>query len=142
MRDFIRFERELQSVQADLTLSNFEYIKSETPNFEYAFAHIERKPLESSFKYFKNPKAFFEQNEKKVMEEALQDMLSPLADEYLNREVANLNHHYQESANLAFSQMIAGITIDIEEQYHAWIHALSDAGSLSEWIRIRHALGV
>ncbi len=137
---FGEIEKELQSIQSEITLSQLQIQNGVTPNFESAFVRVERKPLETVFKYFKNPKAFFENNEKKQMEEALQDLLSPLAESYLESERVKLNDYYGEALHDKFSEMVDNIRFDTDEQYDAWITALTDNKKLSEWMKIQSTL--
>ncbi|MBS4222149.1 dynamin family protein [Lederbergia citrea] len=138
---FAIMEKELQSIKREITISQMDINFVDTPDFKLAFEETDRKPLEGTFKYFKNPKAFFEQNEKKIMGEALQKILVPIADQYLNDEQKKLQTYYQKMINHEFSKIVTNISSDIEEQYEAWLQALSDQGKLSEWIQIRSALG-
>ena len=133
-------EAEMQSLQAGLTLSAFEKQQTETLNFRPAFVEIDDKSLEQSFKHFKNPKSFFENNGRKWMEEELQEHLSSLADEYLATERARIDRHYHDALFVEFNRMVVSISTDIDDQYVAWLEAFDDAGKISDWTRIRNAL--
>lgn len=138
-----RFEQmltEAKDIQQDLAFSPIEFEKAESIDFEPAFQTIEKRRLEGAFKYFKNPKSFFEQNGKKRMEEYLESILSPLADDYLQEGLAQLSLHYQQLLEQEYSLLIKHIQRDAEEQFEAWLVAFEDAGKLSEWIRLRDAL--
>ncbi|MEK3886083.1 dynamin family protein [Bacillus sp. FSL K6-3431] len=137
---FGEIEKELQALQSEIMLSQLEISKGVSPDFSAAFVEVERKPLEIVFKYFKNPKGFFENNEKKRMEEALRDLLAPLADGYIAGEHAKLNAHYEVVLNAEFSKMKDRVIADVNEQYDAWIDALSDSNQLPDWIKTHSVL--
>lgn len=138
-----RFEQmltEAKEIQRDLTVSQIEFEIAESIDFVPAFQTVEKRPFEGAFKFFKNPKSFFEHNEKKRMEEYLESLLSPLADEYLEKGLEKLNLHYQRLLEREYSLLIEHIQRDTEEQFAAWLAAFEEAGSLSEWIRLRSEL--
>lgn len=137
---FDQINREIMSMDKNLMISSPEFGKAETLDFSPAFKDNDRKYFAGSFKYFKNPKSFFEKNEKKLMEEALEDLLSPLADSYLEQGLAKLNQHYQGMLKAEFERMIKNIKDDINGQYSAWLLAFEDTGKIDHWKEIRQAI--
>ncbi|MBS4194445.1 dynamin family protein [Lederbergia citri] len=133
-------EKEMQLIKQEMTVSGWEVGSIKTPEFESAFKYIDRSPLEGSFKFFRNPKSFFEQNEKKKMEEALENLLSPLADEYIQNEQRELETFYHSLIDNEFSKLIAHVSSDVNDQFEGWLEALSDHEKLAEWKRIRSIL--
>ncbi|MBS4199452.1 dynamin family GTPase [Bacillus sp. FJAT-49732] len=133
-------EKEMQLIKREMTVSAWEVGTVETPDFQSAFKHIDKIPLEGSFKFFRNPKAFFEQNEKKKMEEALENLLSPLTDKYLQNELVELENFYHNLIENEFRKFIAHVTSDVQDQFAGWLEALSDHAKLVEWKRIRSIL--
>ncbi|MBS4217358.1 dynamin family GTPase [Bacillus sp. FJAT-49711] len=133
-------EKEMQDIKHELTISVWEAGKIDTPEFESAFKHINKSPLEVSFKFFRNPKAFFEQNDKKKMEEALESLLSPLADEYLQNEFKKMESFYHYLIDIEFRNLLAHIESDVDEQFVGWLEALSNHEKLAEWQKIRFEL--
>ncbi len=137
---FEQITKELQTMHEGLTLSLLEFEKFELLEFQPAFEKIDRQALEGTFKYFKNPKSFFENNERKLMEEALQQLLSPLADQYLEDALHLMESHYKTKLHEQFDYMIDNMKNDIEEQYRAWMLAFEDHDKLEDWLHIRKAL--
>ncbi|MFS0645839.1 dynamin family protein [Siminovitchia sp. 179-K 8D1 HS] len=138
-----RFEHmlaEAKNIQKELAVSPIEFGKAESIDFVPAFQTVEKRRFEGAFKYFKNPKSFFEQNEKKRMEEYLESLLSPLADEYLQEGLEKLSLHYRRLLEREFNLLREHLQRDMEEQFAAWVAAFEEAGSLSEWIRLRNEL--
>lgn len=135
-------EKELQQINRDLSIPVFEVSDAAIPEFMQAFKDIERKQLENHLKYFKNARSFFEQNEKKKMEEAMKDTLSPLADEYLHKELEKMNQFYQAILITEFNLLLDHIAINVEEQYELMFSALSNSDDLETWINIRNQLQI
>ncbi|MCR2820185.1 dynamin family protein [Lederbergia panacisoli] len=135
-------EKEMQVIKQELTVSSWEVGTVDTPDFESAFKDIDRNPLEGTFKFFRNPKAFFEQNEKKKLEEALENLLSPLADKYIQNELGELENFYNSLIDNEFHKLIAHVSSDVSDQFEGWLEALSDHEKLAEWKRIRSILEV
>src|SRR5690606_27640282 len=99
-------EKEMQVIKQEVTVSGWEMGSVETPDFESAFKHVDRSAMEGTFKFFRNPKSFYEQNEKKKMEEALENLLSPLADDYIQSELEELESFYHTLIDIEFSKLI------------------------------------
>ncbi|MCJ8006622.1 dynamin family protein [Lederbergia wuyishanensis] len=133
-------EKEIQVIKKELTVSGWEVSPIETPEFESAFKNIDRSSLEGSFKFFRNPKSFFEQNEKKKMEEALENLLSPLTDEYIQIQLVELENYYHTLIDKEFSKLINHVSSDVNDQFEGWLEALSDHEKLAGWKRIRSSL--
>lgn len=139
-KQFEQIEKEMGHIQEQLTFTHFEPSKMETIAFAPAFTEIDRMPLEKTFKYFKNPKAFFERNEKKMMEEELKQLLSPLADDYLQQQQERLQEHYEAILIEQFTRMIDGMIADCEEQFGSWLDVLMNTERLEDWMHARDVL--
>ncbi|WP_062104848.1 dynamin family protein [Bacillus niameyensis] len=135
-----QIEKDMQRMKAEIKFSHFENSSFQVPTISKAFEKINRKPFENQFKYFRNPRAFFELDEKKKMEEAYRNLLSPLVDEYLMAEHSKVSKYYQEMLETEFERMKDQIEKDLEEQYDAWISSLSDDHKLPEWIQLQSIL--
>ena len=61
----------------------FEVDKWESIQFETAFVISINKAFKKALSYFKNPKSFFEKNERKQLGDELENNLQGPADEYL-----------------------------------------------------------
>lgn len=135
-QQFIQYEKELQAIQDHLTFTAFEMESIETPSFPPAFTNISLQPLEQSFKYFKNAKSFFEKNEKQYMQADLEQLLSPLADAYLEEQSTMITAHYETMIEHAFLQLIVGMKADCTEQFAGWLDALVKTEDVDEWVKV------
>ncbi|MCJ7839506.1 dynamin family protein [Lederbergia sp. NSJ-179] len=139
-RYYASLEKELQSIKTDIAFSQIEWSSSPTPEFTSAFVENDRQPFENQFKYFRNPKAFFELNEKKKMEAAFLTILSPLADEYLQQEFKRITDFYEHYLVEEYAKLIDHVRIDVNEQFEAWFQALGDRENLAEWLKMQALL--
>ena len=64
-------------------LVSFEVDKWESIQFETAFEGLDQQRFKKALSYFKNPKSFFEKNERRLLGEELDANLQQPADEYL-----------------------------------------------------------
>lgn len=137
---FEQINRDVLSIDENLMISVPENGQAETMDFNPAFKDIDRKYFSAANKYFKNSKAFFEKNEKKLMEESLEELLSPLADKYLQKGISKLDEHYQRILTTEFDNLIRNIKEDINGQYAAWLMAFEDNSKIGHWKGIRKSL--
>ena len=139
---FEQLNKEIQSIDENLAVSIPEIEKAAALKFSPAFENANQKDLEAVFKYFKNPKSFFEKNDKKQMEQSLETLLSPMADDYLEHNLSKLDEQYQFMLQKEFSCMVNTIRADVNEQYDAWLLAFEDTGKLNHWISIHKKLTI
>jgi small GTP-binding protein len=90
----IRLSDEIQKKSADLTISRLEVTDFEKIDFNLAFKELDRKTFKKALGMFKNPKAFFEKDEKRAMSEEIEKLLQQPADEYLQVQGQFLRNHY------------------------------------------------
>ncbi|NEY20537.1 dynamin [Bacillus ginsengihumi] len=137
---FAQLEKEIQILNNELSMTDFELENRKTPEFPNAFQHINNKPLEQTFKHFKNAKSFFEKNEKQAMQEELQSLLELEADIYLQSQDEKLESMLQTWIKDEHERMIAEIIADITEQFEGWFEALEQTVNVEEWKHISKLL--
>ncbi|GIN70110.1 GTPase [Bacillus sp. J14TS2] len=137
---YSNLQRELQAIKADITFSQMEWNAIPTPEFAAAFADSERKPFEAQFKYFRNPKAFFEQDERKKMEEAFLEILSPLADDYLQQEYKRITEVYLHYLFQEYGSLINHAEQEVMDQFDSWFEALEGQENVAEWMKVKETL--
>lgn len=135
-----QINREILSVNDQFIVSFPEMAKSDTLDFSTAFDNQDHKYFGPALKLFKNPKAFFEKNEKKFMEEALEQLLSPLADQYLTDGLTRINKHYQAFLTSQFNDLTISIKEDLNGQISAWLIAFEDNDKMDDWKEIQRSL--
>ncbi len=135
-----QFKEQIAKFQSTITVSDYEIGSIPTLEFPSAFINIDRTQLEKTFKYFKNAKSFFEKNEKKLMEEELQQLLKPLADLYLEEQKLRLEEYFNPFVEQEFTGLLHHIHEDINEQFKAMLAVLHEKIDLEEWTAIREKL--
>lgn len=90
----LQFSKELQQLAIDLSLSQVEVKEFGEIDFEAAFKEIDKRKFKKALALFRNPKAFFEKDEKKEMSEELEKLLQQPAEEYLQNQGKSLEEHY------------------------------------------------
>jgi hypothetical protein len=90
--------------------------------------------------YFKNPKSFFEKNEKKHMSDELYRVLQTPAEEYLKAEQKRVTELYNEVIEEAFVQLISQITEQAGDFYLSLLSALDGGVPTERLVEIRQEL--
>lgn len=122
-----------QSIQPQLQFSAIEWPSRETPEFPVAFHEMTPEAFADALSLFKNAKAFFEKNDKQLMQEKLYSRLGELADRYLAEEKDKLSKWALEEAAEGLRLMTDTATSDVDEQFAAWLQVLGAAENIEEW---------
>jgi GTPase Era involved in 16S rRNA processing len=140
LQRFEQFQVQISNLQATISISEFEINGILTPYFDSAFIDIDKNPLEKTFKYFRNSKAFFEKNEKQLMEDEIQLLLRPLADGYLEKQNMIIENHFIPYIETEFTKMVDHIKADVHEQFNALVSVLNENVNINEWTTIRQEI--
>ncbi|MGE8204265.1 dynamin family protein [Heyndrickxia sp. NPDC080065] len=139
----VRFDKiveQISSIQQDVRLTSFELNRIKTPEFPIAFENISRDTLNKTFRHFKNAKAFFEKNEKQLMQNELEELLRPMADDYLNIQGEVIKTDFSIFIEEEYKQMIGEIKADLTEQFNGWLDILDEHIDVKEWLDVRNQL--
>ncbi|MDF2855675.1 MAG: Dynamin family protein, partial [Neobacillus sp.] len=123
--------RNLVEINDDLSFSTFETNFEEGMDFPIAFSDINKKMFTKAMSYFKNPKAFFEKNEKKLMSDELQSNLSSPVDDYLKIEAKRVEEYYTKLLSTESERLISQMNAQVDDFYYSLQSAL-DGGVLIE----------
>lgn len=127
-------------INQDLSFSLFEFEGKAQIHFETAFKEIQYELFSKAMTYFKNPKAFFEKQENKLMSEELQRVLSTLADEYLQKEQKRIQVLYGDVMEGEFRQLILHMTEQMDDFYLSLLSALDGGVPAEQLIEIQQSL--
>ncbi|MDQ0197580.1 dynamin family protein [Neobacillus ginsengisoli] len=130
----------LHEINEDLSYSNFETEHEGKIDFDSAFKNINKQSFSKALSYFKNPRSFFEKNEKKFMSDALYNTLSQEADEYLSNEKNRMNSFYAQVLTNEFNRLLTEISVQTEHFYLSLLSALDGGVSLDQLIQIQQKL--
>ncbi|WP_144547362.1 dynamin family protein [Bacillus sp. X1(2014)] len=126
--------RNLQEINPDLSFSVFEVEHKATIEFPNAFKNIDKQVFTKAMSYFKNPKSFFEKNEKKLMSDELNQVLDMPAEEYLAEEAKRLNSHYSDEISKEFNRLLEQMIEQVNDFYFSHLSAL-DGGISIEFLK-------
>ncbi|WP_226085218.1 dynamin family protein [Mesobacillus sp. S13] len=99
-------------------------------DFETAYQDIDRTRFRKTLGMFKNPKSFFEKNEKKFMADELEKLLHGPAGDYLEKENARLKGHYLPELEREFAKVQKDFSEQITEYFEGITSALDDNFSI------------
>ncbi|WP_079509491.1 dynamin family protein [Mesobacillus jeotgali] len=126
-----------QALLADLSKVNSLVSISLTENgplsgieFETAYQSIDRAIFKRALGMFKNPKSFFEKNEKRYMAEELEQLLHGPAGEYLEEENSRLKEHYLQELKQEFEKVQNDFSEQIIEYFEGITSALDENFSI------------
>jgi replication fork clamp-binding protein CrfC len=141
MSDFqAQMVRSISKINQDLSFSIFELVNKEELSFKNAFHEVDRQLFHKAMSYFKNPKSFFEKNEKKLMSDELSQVLNTPVDEYLNLEHERVNHFYNHVLNMEFSRLLEQMDEQMNDYYVSLLSTLDGGVSIEQLISIKQKL--
>ncbi|MEH7093406.1 dynamin family protein [Neobacillus vireti] len=129
-----RLMRSFHEINCDLSFSVFDKKENNQIDFPIAFMDVSQQHFSKALSYFKNPKSFFEKNEKKFMSDELSQILNPLADHYLKEQALRLNDHYVEELSDNFTLLLHQMEGQADDFYLSLLSAL-DGGVSVERLR-------
>lgn len=121
-----QMKKQLEKMNENLSFSLFEPGKIETPIFQNEIKDLSLRHFSKALSGFKNTKTFFEQNEKKMMAEQIQNLLQQHMKDYLAKGEKILTDVYFDSVDKIFNQLYEHIYNETIEQYDAWLSALEN----------------
>lgn len=130
----------LREINQDISFSLFEFRDKAQIDFEAAFKNINYGLFSKAMAYFKNPKAFFEKNESKLMSDEIYRVLSISADEYLQNEERRITSLYGNVISREFGQLILQMAEQADDFYLSLFSALDGGVPAEQLIAIQQDL--
>ncbi|HLR68849.1 MAG TPA: dynamin family protein [Virgibacillus sp.] len=113
-------QKETKSIDNSFVFSSHDAVILNTPVFEEAFKQLDMSIFQKALKIFKNTKSFFEQNDRKKMEEAFYDIIKPRAQTYLDeaKQVMETSYlkQFEEEINHIKSNAVGEIQQLVNQQ--------------------------
>lgn len=109
--------KEVLKINDEHSFSQFQLGEIEGISFDSAFSDLDRDLFKKVLTYFKNPKTFFENNERKLMQEALEQVMQKPTDDYLEREGDRLKVYYKDQLIKEMDELIHSLLEEIAEYY-------------------------
>lgn len=132
--------KELLKKNEQLSFSQPQLEQIASLDFNNALIGLERNLFKKTLAYFKNPKSFFEKNEKRLLEESLQETLQEPVDVYLQDEKARIESHYEKVLKDKFAQLLQLMLEETREYYQGMLAALSNDIPIETLIKIEEEL--
>ena len=117
---------DLAEINHHVPLARIENTQLTGLEFESAFKRIDIHPYKKSLSLFKNPKSFFEKNEKKFMSAEFEKLLQEPTEQYLQAENEKLKNHYIQELNKSHQLHIEDLIQQINEYFEGIFLALSE----------------
>ncbi|WP_338470031.1 dynamin family protein [Niallia sp. XMNu-256] len=133
-------DSQLREWNPELTFSSFELDKLESTDFDIAFTTMDHEVFKKALSYFRNPKSFFEKNERKYLSDELEKTLQEPADDYLAKGKGQLIEHYGRQLTNVFQEVTGHITVELEEYYQGALASISNDFPIDELKRIQQNL--
>ncbi len=95
-------------------LSSLNDYEVETPEYDQAFLEIDFSEFDQALKTFKNPKAFFEKNEREIMKDLFFEILDSKSKEYLIENEDIMKQAYENQWDKIITDLIKRINTDID----------------------------
>lgn len=127
-------------INPDLSFSAFEKNKFAEIEFPSAFTQVNQQLFVKALSFFKSPRTFFEKDEKKFMIEELEQVLSPLADQYLKEEAGHLYEHYITELKAEYARLIEQMKEQADDYYLSLLAVLDGGVSVERLQEIQQEL--
>ncbi|MDP4083504.1 MAG: dynamin family protein [Bacillota bacterium] len=122
----------IQDINQDLSFSIVEFKHQKEMYFDSAFKNMDKRLFQKAMSTFKNPKSFFEKNEKKLMSEELFQVLHQAAEEYLQGELERVKKHYEIVYQHEVSDLLNQMMGQLEDQILSLSSALNGEVSIEQ----------
>ncbi|MBY0122657.1 dynamin family protein [Bacillus sp. S/N-304-OC-R1] len=119
-------------INNELSFSSYESRNMAGIDFETAFINEDRAQFSKALAYFKNPKSFFEKNERKYLSDELERLIQMPTDNYLQSEGNKLKSHYHAVLNEEYSHLLMILTEQTNEYYDGLLAVLRDDFPIEE----------
>ena len=124
-----------EEINPEVSFSHFEAESMEGLEFETAFVNEDQAKFKKPLSHFKNPKSFFEKNERKYLMDDLEELMKDPADAYLQTEGARMKDHYQSLLLAEYARMITILKEQTDEYYSGILAVLSENFPIEELMK-------
>ncbi|WP_313800548.1 dynamin family protein [Cytobacillus sp.] len=116
----------IEEMNPELKFSPFEVKKLEGIDFETAFQNEDQAQFKKALAHFKNPKSFFEKNERKILSDELEQNMQEPSAAYLQTQSTRLKEYYQTMLKEEFARFLAVHIDQADEYYNGLLAVLRD----------------
>lgn len=130
----------LSRVNQELSFSEGQLGKMDELSFANELANLDKNIFKKVLTLFKNPKSFFEKNEKRFMQDALNETLQTPTEAYMNAEREKLLAHYERELNKHFDTLLNLLLEEAEEYYQGLFATLSNEIPVEQLVELEKEL--
>lgn len=137
------YRKLVEKTWSTVEIGDFSVGQYEVPEYSKAFAELDASMFKKELSLFKNPKSFFEKNEKQKMAEAIQAALQNPAQNYLNKEGTKAKIYYNELLQNELQQLRLYTEKVIEDVFTSLTSVLKenvDVTAYSQKVMMLHQL--
>jgi hypothetical protein len=109
-----------------MLLSNLEAVSFATPEFANGVEHMDRSRFTKALSLYKNAKAFFERDEKRLMKEEIEKQLQQPVDEYLAAQKQHLLSAYEGQYKAVIGELATFLIRQVDDYFAGLQTALTD----------------
>ncbi|MDR4888641.1 dynamin family protein [Fredinandcohnia sp. QZ13] len=120
------FNEQIKSINSNMSISESVKLDFESIEFKNGLANEELSRYKRALGLFKNPKSFFEKNEKKQMQDELEVLLDAPISSYLEENQANLVAFYKQQFNNGLQVLQKNALMEIHEYFDGVTKILSE----------------
>jgi small GTP-binding protein len=128
--------RNIKDINDDVSFSSLEMQFDKEIDFPTAFVNLDRQRFIKAMSHFKNPKSFFEKNEKRMMSEELEQVLLEPAEIYLAEQSGRLYEHYKTILAEEFNRLLTLAGDETENFYFSLLSTLDGGVPIERLIEI------
>lgn len=132
--------KSLSRVNPDLSFSEGQLGKMDELSFVNELVKLDKNIFKKVLTLFKNPKSFFEKNEKRLMQDALNGTLQTPTEAYMNAEREKLLAHYDRELNKHFDTLLNLLLEEAEEYYQGLFATLSNEIPVEQLVELEKEL--
>ncbi|WP_251554735.1 dynamin family protein [Neobacillus muris] len=136
----ISLQQMINQINPDISFSAYEKRAGKEIDFPMAFKDTTQQDFTKALAYFKNPKAFFEKDEKKLMSTELYSQIDPMADVYLSQESSRLMEHYKEYLTNEYTLLLQEMSEQVKDYFDSLLAALEGGLSIDRLAAIKQKL--
>lgn len=124
--------KKIQEVDHSLSFSGMNEPDFQPITFQAILENVQGNTFKRIFRFYKNPKTFFEENEKEVMKEELKKELEPYVIAELDREGERLTEHYVQEWQQKVEELKNQRIYEVQEYVNTLLKSLSEQIDVAE----------
>ena len=133
--NLVHYRKLIEKTWSTAEVGDFTVGQYEVPEYSKAFADLDVNMFKKELSLFKNPKSFFEKNEKQKMAEAIQASLQNPAENYLNAEGTKAKIYYNEILRNEQKQLRKYTEKVVEDVFTSFTSVLKENVDVSSYIQ-------